>query len=136
MIRIVLLILLFSNVMWSQNVKSHQWKNRVVVISADKTNATLAEYQSSILIREKEKLVDRSIVIYKCIDKQCMFYDENQNLKKVQFDKPVKGFSVVLVGLDGGEKFKSNNIEKASVFFDLIDKMPMRRQELRNLDND
>ena len=57
-------------------------------------------------------------------------------VKVVLVNKRLTGFNVVLLGLDGGEKFNSNNVEKANVFFNLIDKMPMRRQELRNKRND
>lgn len=41
-------------------------------------------------------------------------------------------FTVVLVGKDGGEKFRSHAPVTIEKFNDVIDAMPMRRQEVRN----
>jgi hypothetical protein len=40
-------------------------------------------------------------------------------------------FVVVLVGRDGGEKFRSEDPVSAQELFDRIDAMPMRRREMR-----
>lgn len=40
-------------------------------------------------------------------------------------------FVVVLVGRDGGEKFRSEEPVSAQELFDRIDAMPMRRREMR-----
>jgi hypothetical protein len=40
-------------------------------------------------------------------------------------------FVVVLVGRDGGEKFRSEEPVSAQELFDRIDTMPMRRREMR-----
>lgn len=61
-----------------------------------------------------------------------MFYDWKNTPKMFKTDTTKQGFSIVLIGLDGGEKYKSNTVEKPDVFLNLIDTMPMRRQELRN----
>jgi hypothetical protein len=42
-------------------------------------------------------------------------------------------FTVLLIGKDGGEKFRSNQPISAEKLFGLIDAMPMRRQEMRGL---
>ena len=39
-------------------------------------------------------------------------------------------FTIILVGKDGGEKFTSNSPVEAQKLFDLIDAMPMRRDEM------
>jgi len=117
--------------MWSQNLESHQWEHRVLVIHADENNHELAESQFSLFQKEKQKLIDRKIVLYKCVANSCTFYNWIQAPKTFKINKKTKGFSTVLIGLDGGEKYTSNNLEKSEVFLDLIDTMPMRRQELR-----
>lgn len=128
----LIIVCLISNVIWSQNLDSHRWIDRVIIISADEANSKLAEYQFNILKAEKDKLKDRKIVIYKCISNSCVFYNGEEVSKTIKMDMSIKGFETVLVGLDGGEKFKSKKLEKPSVFLDLIDTMPMRRQELKN----
>ncbi|MEM8791888.1 MAG: DUF4174 domain-containing protein [Pseudomonadota bacterium] len=40
------------------------------------------------------------------------------------------GFTVILVGLDGGEKFRNGAVTDPDDLNDLIDRMPMRRNEL------
>lgn len=40
-------------------------------------------------------------------------------------------FAVVLVGKDGGEKFRGGEAVSASRLIDLVDEMPMRRNEAR-----
>lgn len=39
-------------------------------------------------------------------------------------------FAIVLLGKDGTEKHRLNAVSDAQVFYDLIDTMPLRRQEL------
>ena len=41
------------------------------------------------------------------------------------------GFAVILVGLDGGEKFRADAPVDPEVLHGLIDAMPMRREEMR-----
>jgi hypothetical protein len=41
-------------------------------------------------------------------------------------------FSVVLIGKDGGVKFRSRNIINAKKLYGIIDQMPMRMQEIGN----
>jgi hypothetical protein len=65
-----------------------------------------------------------------------MYYDFKNDKKELLIHEKITGFNVVLIGLDGGKKFNSNTVEEANMFFNLIDKMPMRRQELRNKRND
>ncbi len=41
-------------------------------------------------------------------------------------------FTVILVGKDGSEKLRSQNLLTTEKLFALIDSMPMRRGEMRN----
>ena len=130
----VIVVILLSNIMWSQNIDSHKWKERVVLISADQNNKELADLQFSLFEQAQEELQDRKIVIYMCIDKVCIFYDGEKQSKSFQAKTEIKGFNTVLIGLDGSEKYNSNEVQKATVFFSLIDTMPMRQQELKQQD--
>ena len=132
----LVLVFLVSHTIWSQDLDKHLWKNRVIVISADKNNATRAEAQFNILKIEKDKFIERRVLVYKCIEDACMYYDFKNDKKELLIHEKITGFNVVLIGLDGGKKFNSNTVEEANMFFNLIDKMPMRRQELRNKRND
>ena len=41
-------------------------------------------------------------------------------------------FAAILVGKDGGEKFRSGEPVRPEILFDLIDAMPMRQREMQN----
>lgn len=127
-----ILALILSNTIWSQNLDTHLWENRVIVISSDKDNEAFAEKQFTLLKLKRQELIDRKLVVYKCVENSCVLDDFKNSEKLVRINKKAKGFSVKLIGLDGGEKYKSKQVEDAKVFFNLIDKMPMRRQELNN----
>lgn len=122
--------------LWAQNLSSHQWKERVILIYADNLSSKMANQQFDALEKEKAKLLDRKIVIYKCIADSCVYYDWKKSPKRFQITKTKQGFSIMLLGLDGNKKYESNKLEDPAVFFNLIDKMPMRRQKFRNKDND
>ncbi len=120
--------------MWSQDLSSHLWNERVIVIYADEGHSKQADLQFNKLIAEQEKLVERKLVIYKCVSGQCEFYNGLSSKKLLQLNQSIEGFSAVLIGLDGGKKYKTKAVVEPSAFFSLIDQMPMRRQELRDKD--
>ena len=41
-------------------------------------------------------------------------------------------FTFILIGKDGGEKLRSTSVVTTQTLFGVIDKMPMRRSEMRN----
>lgn len=51
--------------------------------------------------------------------------------KKWQIDSS-GAFTFLLIGRDGGEKLRSNEIVKTRKLFGLIDAMPMRQREVKN----
>ncbi len=128
----IVLALILSQSMWSQNLDSHLWENRVIVISAAKNNKAYATKQFNLFKLKTKGLIDRKLVIYKCIENSCVLHDFKNKQKTFNINRKISGFSVALIGLDGSEKYKSTQVEKAEVFFNLIDKMPMRRQEVKN----
>lgn len=48
---------------------------------------------------------------------------------------PLDPFTVILVGRDGGEKYRSTEVTSTKQFFTLIDAMPMRKVEMRKQKN-
>lgn len=51
-----------------------------------------------------------------------------------EYDAKTGTFAAVLVGKDGGEKFRSDEPVRPEDLFDLIDDMPMRRREMQDRD--
>ena len=131
----LILILFISNHVLSQDIKQHKWKERIVIINSDKKNLELAENQLKMFLNEEPKLVYRKIVLYNCIGSDCSLYNWKDKPRIVSNKSLIKGFKIVLIGLDGGVKYKSKKVEKADVIFNLIDSMPMRRQEIKSSKN-
>lgn len=61
------------------------------------------------------------------------FFDETPggDAAREQFGIEAETFAIVLVGKDGGEKFRSAEPVGPRDLFDRIDSMPMRRREMR-----
>lgn len=83
--------------------------------------------QVEIFSHFKSEMKERDIVIEQfCLNQQ------NKNkftTWKVPFDS---SFKLLLIGRDGGEKFRSCKVVSAKVIFDIVDAMPMRIQEIKN----
>ena len=63
-----------------------------------------------------------------------MFEDTPAEDARKRFGIGGETFAVVLVGKDGGEKFRSTEPVEPEDLFDRIDAMPMRRREVREKD--
>ena len=70
---------------------------------------------------------ERDIVI-----EQFCLNQENKN-KFATWNIPTdSNFTLVLIGRDGGEKFRSYKLVSAKTIFDRVDAMPMRIQEIKS----
>lgn len=115
---------------YGQDLSDHLWHDRLIIVYADFDNEE-GKRQIELLRNEPELLKERKVKIY---FRSRGAYRFNFGMSteistKIEFDKP---FKVELIGLDGGVKFSSYKVEPISVFTDLIDTMPMRKNELRN----
>lgn len=127
----IAIFLLTTTFVFSQNLDQHRWNNRVVVISADQSNERLLEAQLQALMTHRKGLKDRKLVFYVSINNTCKFYNLKDKPVLVSCNEPPRGFQFLLYGLDGNEKFKSRDLVSSDELFALIDKMPMRRQEMK-----
>lgn len=90
-------------------------------------DCTLLYQQVAIFSEFKSGMVERDIVIEQfCQNK------ENKN-KFTSLNIPSdSSFTLILIGKDGGEKFRSYKPVSAKDIFDMVDVMPMRRQEIKS----
>ncbi len=88
---------------------------------------SLLHQQVAILSQFISGMNERDIVIEKfCLDKG------NENKFKAWNVNPDSSFAMVLIGRDGGEKFKWYKPVNSKAIFDLVDVMPMRIQEIKS----
>jgi len=78
--------------------------------------------QLQVLKQDSAGLSERDLVIYT--------YKERSTLHTEYAIKPNQ-FAIILIGKDGGEKFRSLSAVKRETIFSLIDTMPMRKAEMR-----
>lgn len=78
--------------------------------------------QLHLLKQDSIGLADRDLVIYT--------HNEGSALHKKYAIKPGQ-FAIILIGKDGGEKFRSFAVVQPETLFALIDSMPMRKAEMR-----
>ena len=122
--------------LFSQDISSHKWQDRVLIIFAEEEGGHLLKKQMEMLQSDEEGLEDRKLVIYSV--------NGSAYRKGIQSDQWISGsdtfrkfidagdkFKVILIGLDGGIKIRQNEVLTLDKLFSTIDAMPMRRNELR-----
>lgn len=115
MIQLLLLVSLF--------LQQNNERNLYVFTKDPKNNTFKQQIQ---LLEKKEAGVrERHIKVKKVI-----YSDANS--KNFQKSKVNGAFAVILIGKDGGEKFRSEKIVQPKQLFSIIDAMPMRKREVKN----
>jgi hypothetical protein len=126
----------------SQDLSSHQWEDRLVFILTDDTGSTIYQEQIEELYSDQNGLKDRKLVIYTVLPNQFKRDDpekdgwiQSGDLYS-EYKKSDESFEILLIGLDGGVKLRQSEFLSNEDLFGRIDRMPMRRNELRNRGED
>lgn len=126
----------FSISSFSQDLKKHQWENRVLLVFTDDKKSDNFKNQINILSENKKELAERKLVIYQFTENDFTTdFSEVWFLSYSMFKKYVNtndSFKVLLLGLDGGIKLEQDKILSLKKLFAIIDGMPMRRSELKS----
>ena len=109
----------------------YKWRNRLLLIFAPSEASEDYAGQRRLLDREKAGFKDRDLLpgfIFEdetgTLDSHSITPEEAARLRKI-FGVPDGEFTVVLVGKDGGEKFRSRTPVSPEDIFDRIDEMPI-----------
>ena len=133
----LLIMVSFSTSSFGQDLSTHRWENRLLIIlSTSKNNP---KYKQQILEFEGSatKMKERKLLVYqvtpkayrKGLDEHTGWSEGDALFKKYKTEN--SDFVVILIGLDGGIKLRETTLVTAEKLFALIDSMPMRRSELR-----
>jgi len=132
-----LLFTMLSPQLDGQALSDYRWKSRLVVVFTPKSDEPLFEEQVSLLQEEVAAFKERRVVFIwiNSEDKHendGLFLDESlagEYYKR--FNPKAEQVELLLIGLDGGQKFRARNkLTQPTVLLELIDGMPMRRQEI------
>ena len=100
--------------------------HRIVLIFGN--NTTLVQRQLVLLQKDSSGLAERDLIV-----KQVKPGDNLYQTYDIIFNEP---FTVILIGKDGGEKYRSANILTTNHLFTIIDAMPMRQAEIGRQKNE
>ena len=113
----------------------YKWKNRLLLVFASSTAEESYEEQLRLLEGPESEFEERDLLpgFFHEVGKLAGVSVPQEDVAKVRerFSIDPDGFVVLLVGKDGGEKFRAEEPVPAEEIFRRIDAMPMRRREMR-----
>lgn len=135
---LVILFCINMNTIYAQNLKLHQWENRLLLIITDDINNDIYKNQITELEHNINGLKERKLIVYHIKKDSCKIgliensgWQESNKLYKT-YKKENTPFEIILIGLDGGKKLEQNKLLKCKDLFSVIDVMPMRKSEINN----
>ncbi len=122
----------------AQDIASHQWKDRVLIILTTVDSDESFQKQLQILQQEKSGLEERKLKVYLTTPlayKKLSSIDENWITGGTLYNthkSKESTLELILIGLDGGVKYRTYKLTPALEIFTVIDGMPMPRSEINN----
>ncbi|MBY8974552.1 DUF4174 domain-containing protein [Rhodobacteraceae bacterium NNCM2] len=104
---------------------AHLWESRPILVFSEPSDPRLAE-QIDLFEAHRPELDERRNVVIVETDPRSPLWRRFAP----------EGFAVILIGLDGGEKFRGGEVTDPATLSALIDTMAMRRNELRRKNRD
>jgi hypothetical protein len=119
------------------DLKQYQWKNRLLLVFAPTREEPSFKALHDSTVARRADVEDRDLVVFELLESGPSSVDGDpldpataRQLRN-RFGAPPGGFSVVLVGKDGGVKLDRQDRTSLEEIFALIDSMPMRQEEMR-----
>lgn len=126
-----------SPVTASAGMDDFHWSKRPILVFAESADSQQARAQVALFRETPAKLSDRQHVVISVFGAHTVTVNgkaanrlSNRALRS-QYDVPENRFAVILIGKDGGEKLRVNEVVDPARIYGLVDRMPMRRQEMR-----
>ena len=109
-------------------ISNFEWEKRILLLIADDGDINLIRGVDSFFKKEACQNKDRNIELYKIIG------DEIRKFKIPRRYKGKKG--IWLIGYDGSDKAYSRDLSLLNKLYDIVDKMPIRKNEMLNQDSE
>lgn len=119
------------------DLKSYQWKNRLLLVFAPNENNPTYQKQMQLFQAQQADFSERDLLLVEILTEGTSrasgkVIDEADVTKvRSRFQVSPQDFRVILVGKDGTQKRSDSKPVEAKVIFNEIDAMPMRQQEMR-----
>ena len=140
-------ILLFSSLFVlkfcaAQELSGHRWQDRVILLFADGPGQPDLQRQLALLTENAAEVTERDLVRYRIYPQgdlspagEAQTFNRARALRS-EYNAPDASFLFILIGKDGTEKLRSREVVSPDALFARIDRMPMRRAEMRRKNGD
>ena len=118
-----MLIKILLSLLIAANIKQQFLPYRQLLLFGNDTAQSLVQQQMELLNKEALAIQERDIQI-KIVEKGSPLY--------VKHKINPAHFEVLLIGKDGGEKYRTDTLLKPQQLFALVDAMPMRKDEMKS----
>ncbi|QNF31672.1 DUF4174 domain-containing protein [Adhaeribacter swui] len=117
-------------------------KHRILLVFAPNSQNELLQEQNKMLRQAHPGLTERDMLVVQVIENNV---ELNPDIKEAvpsagklrqEYKVNAEQFSVVLLGKDGGEKYRAQHPQAPAVLFQIIDAMPMRQSEMHGKRSD
>lgn len=122
---------------YGQSIGDYKWKNRVLLLIDNNIKSQDLQSQLNLFLSKTINLEERETLVFQVTPNEVkLFNGQKSDLISLDIYKSIsiseKFSGVVLIGKDGGVKFKKPFEVKPESIFALIDGMPMRRLEIKH----
>ncbi len=132
-------LLVFAGVLMSSaaaQIDDFLWKNRLLIVSVSNENALLLAEQSAIFDDHYAGMNDRDLKLISLVAERVYVNGVSTDqldaaFMREQYDLPNQCVAI-LVGKDGTVKLRRDAAISAAELFSVIDRMPMRRREMKD----
>ena len=137
---LILLSFLCCLKLHAQDLKTHQWENRILIVKTNDASSTKFQTQLKEFRQAAKEMIERKFVMYAIMEDEYTYINyksltlNNVGKTSGKLAKTLnkkEEFEVILIGLDGGIKLRETEVMIRTVLFNKVDSMPMRRSELR-----
>ncbi len=108
------------------SLDSLKWEKRIVLLFGDDEESPEIVKMRDALAEREDEVEDRDIVVF-----VVPLDEERGRTLAERWGIELGRFTYLLIGKDGTEKDRSNDVVEPDEIFALIDTMPMRRQEMK-----
>ncbi|NAS14135.1 DUF4174 domain-containing protein [Poritiphilus flavus] len=127
----LILLLFFVEPAFAQELRDFRWENRILLIMDSGKDIAARQKQLKLLQDQKKEMEERDLLVFVFTGDSVLAADGTKTAIEINSIASKSFQGVILIGKDGGEKFRKAFPVDPKLIFERIDAMPMRRAEIR-----
>lgn len=114
------------------NLEAYKWEKRLLLLFAPTMNDAELGRQKELVRKSRPGIEERQLEVLELVPGGNAATMREDLLRK--FGVEAERYTLLLIGKDGQEKFRTQKAVPLEEVFKIIDQMPMRREEMRKQD--